>query len=58
MIPVLAHVFNLLLVFAVSIVTMIYGWGVQPQSWLVIIGGALLVVLSSAVSALVAKLFE
>jgi hypothetical protein len=31
---------------------------VQPQSWLVIIGGALLVVLSSAVSALVAKLFE
>ena len=34
----LASVFMLCLALATEILTMIYGWGLKPQRWLVIIG--------------------
>jgi hypothetical protein len=30
------------LIFMTQILTMIYGWGLTPKSWLIIIGGMLL----------------
>ena len=33
-----------------SITVMIYGWGLEPQNWLVIIGGSLVAAFLSAIS--------
>lgn len=49
---------NLLIVVAAGIVVMIYGWGIQPQSWLIIIGGYVIIALSSLLTGIVQKVLE
>jgi len=39
---VIAGIFGLFLVLILSIATMIYGWGLEPKSWLWIIGGGII----------------
>ena len=37
----IVSLFGFILVFLVSIAVMIYGWGLEPQSWWWIIGGGI-----------------
>lgn len=47
--------FSLLYTFAVSVLTMIYGWGLEPKNWLVIVIGYMYMILVGMMSALLNK---
>lgn len=47
--------FSILFTFAVSVMTMIYGWGLEPKNWLVIVVGYMYMILVGMLSALFSK---
>ena len=44
---------NLVLILVINAFVMIYGWGIQPQSWSIIIGGYAAIMAANSLAALV-----
>lgn len=47
--------FSILFTFAVSVLIMIYGWGLEPKNWLVIVVGNIFMIFVGMLSALFSK---
>lgn len=55
MAKIIVHVMVLILIPVVSVLTMIYGWGLQVESWDWVIGGYLATIVLPILSALASK---